>query len=109
LRKHRRSSRRLVKPDDYFGWGPFEFARFEKTTIYQSHATPEQAAAGLARMADHFPTVVTEIDALVSSIAAQIASLPPGLLLHRAWWEFAAITLGIGRKEAREVGPSGRL
>ena len=51
-------------------------------------------------MAEHFPTVVAEVDALVFSIAAQIARLPPDRLLHRAWWEFAAIVTGLGGKKA---------
>ena len=55
LGKNRKSGRRPVKPDDYFAWGPFEFARFDKTAIWKSHATPEQTAAAQARMAEHFP------------------------------------------------------
>jgi preprotein translocase subunit SecA len=100
LGKRRKSRRGFVKPDDYFASGPFEFARFGKTAIWKSHATLEQVAAAQARMAEDFPTVVAEIDALVSSIAAQIAHFPPGRLLHRAWWEFAAVVMGIGGKKA---------
>jgi preprotein translocase subunit SecA len=101
--KRRKSGRGPVKPDDYFASGPFEFARFGKTVIGRSHATPEQVVAARARMAEHFPTVVAEIDALVSSIAGQIARLPPGHLLHRAWWEFAAIVVGVGGKKAGDL------
>jgi len=53
-------------------------------------------------MAEHFPTVVAEIDALVASIAAQIARLPPDRLLLRGWWEYAATVLGLGGKKALE-------
>jgi preprotein translocase subunit SecA len=56
-----------------------------------------------ARMAEHFPTVVAEIDALVSSIAGQIARLPPDRLLHRAWWEYAAIVVGLRRKKGGDL------
>lgn len=103
MAKRRKSGRGPVKPDDYFASGPFEFARFGKTVIGRSHATPEQVVAARARMAEHFPTVVAEIDALVSSIAGQIARLPPGHLLHRAWWEFAAIVVGVGGKKAGDL------
>ncbi len=51
-------------------------------------------------MAERFAAVIAEIDALVSLIAGQIARLPPDRLLHRAWWEFAAIVLGVGGKKA---------
>jgi preprotein translocase subunit SecA len=103
LGKRRKSGRRHVKPDDYFASGPFEFARFGKILIGRSHATPKQIVAAQARMAEHFPVVVAEIDGLVSSIAGQIARLPPDRLLHRAWWEFAAIVVGIGGKKAGET------
>jgi preprotein translocase subunit SecA len=100
LGKRRKSGRRPAKPDDYFASGPFEFARFGKIVVGRSRATPEQAAAAHAHMAERLPTVVAEIDALVSSIAGQIARLPPGRLLHRAWWEFAAIVAGVDGKKA---------
>ncbi len=88
-----------MKPDDYFAWGPFEFARFGKLTVAKSHLTEEQLAEAQTRMAERFPALIAELDALVSSIANQIARLPPGFLLHRAWWEFATATLGLARKK----------
>jgi preprotein translocase subunit SecA len=102
LGKRRKSGLKFVKPDDYFAWGPFEIARFGKNLVWKSNATAEQATTAQARAARHFPVVVAEIDALVSSIAAQIARLPPGRLLHRAWWEYAAIVLGLGGKKIVE-------
>ena len=70
--------------------------------IWKSHATAEQLAEARVRAAEHLPVVVAELDALVFSIAAQIAHLPPGRLLHRAWWEHAAIVLGLGGKKVEE-------
>jgi preprotein translocase subunit SecA len=102
LGKRRKSGQKFVKPDDYFAWGPFEIARFGKNLIWKSHATAEQVATTQARAAEHFPIVVGEIDALVSSIAGQIARLPPERLLQRAWWEYAAIVLGLGGKKVAE-------
>lgn len=90
---------RRMKPDDYFAWGPFEFARFGKITVAKSHLTEEQLAEAQTRMAERFPALIAELDALVSSIASQIARLPPAFLLHRAWWEFATATLGLAGKK----------
>jgi preprotein translocase subunit SecA len=106
LTKQKKKKVKLVKPDDYFALGPFELARFGKTTIMTSHLTTEQLAEAQARMAEQFPTVVSELEALVLSIARQIARLPPALLLHRAWWEFATVNLGI---EGKEVDDSDQL
>ena len=53
-------------------------------------------AAAQAKMAEHFPNIVEEIDKLVTSIAECVAHLSPDRLLHRAWWEFAAAMLGLG-------------
>jgi preprotein translocase subunit SecA len=39
---------------------------------------------------------------LVASIADQIAHLPPDRLLQRAWWEYAAVVLGVGDKKFNE-------
>jgi preprotein translocase subunit SecA len=100
LAKQKKKKAKLMKPDDYFARGPFELARFGKITIMKSHLTEEQLAEGQARMAESFPALVTELNALVLSIARQIARLPPAILLHRAWWEFATVNLGIGGKEA---------
>jgi preprotein translocase subunit SecA len=102
LGKRRKSGLKFVKPDDYVAFGPFEIARFGKNTIWKSHATAEQLATVQERAAQHFPLVVAEIDALVSSIAAQVARLPPGHLLQRGWWEYATLVLGIGGKKVAE-------
>jgi hypothetical protein len=47
------------------------------------------------RMAEAYPALVAEIDALVSSIAAQVSRLPPDKLLQRGWWEFASALIGV--------------
>ncbi len=100
MNKQRKKSVKRVKPDDYFASGPFEFARFGKLAIVKSHLTEKQIAEAQKRMAERFPALISELDALVSSIANQIACLPPVFLLHRAWWEFATATLGLEDKKA---------
>ena len=57
-------------------------------------------------MVAQYPSTIGEIDVLVSSIAAQIVRLPPDRLLQRGWWEYSAMIVGLG---GREAGNSERL
>lgn len=102
--KRRKSGTTGPKPDDYFAAGPFEFARFGKTMIGRSRGTPQQFADAQQRMVARFPDVVREIDALVSEIAGQVAALPPGRLLHRAYWEFSALAITQGSQAVEQAG-----
>jgi len=103
LRKHKKFRKLAGSPDDYIAAGPYEFARIGNLTIARSRATPSQAAAMQKRMADGFPAVVAELNSLVLSIAEQIAHLPPGQLLQRAWWEFAMTASGLAEQNGPEV------
>jgi preprotein translocase subunit SecA len=98
MARRRKSGRKPQRPDDYFLAGPFEFARFGKTIIGRSRATPEQFAEIQKRMADSYPQLVADIDALAASVAEQVCRLPPRELLKRGWWEFAAAMIGLGGK-----------
>ena len=98
--KRRKSGQSSRRPDDYFAAGPFEFARFGKTTIGRSRATREQMLEAHKRMAKAYPAIVDEINALVSSIAVQVSRLPPKQLLQRGWWEFASAMIGFGNATA---------
>jgi len=100
--KRRKSGQKTVKPDDYFAWRPIELARFGKVVIGRSRATAEQFAEAQTRAAELYPSVVAEIDELVLSIAKQVARLPPARLLHRAWWEHAAVVLRLNRSASAE-------
>ncbi|HEY1748816.1 MAG TPA: SEC-C metal-binding domain-containing protein [Xanthobacteraceae bacterium] len=100
MTERKRTGRRAITPDDYFTAGPFEFARFGKFMTMRSHASAEDVKVAQARMAAQFPVVVAEIDALVSSIASQIARLPPARLLQRVWWEYATVVIGMSGKKA---------
>lgn len=77
-----------------------EFARFGKLVLSRSGATQEQFEAAQARMVAQYPITVGEIDTLVASIATRIAHLPPDRLLQRGWWEYSAMIVGLGGKEA---------
>ena len=88
--KKRKSGFTGPPPDDYFAEGPFEMARFGKTTVMRSRLAETQFKAAQANMIEIFPKVVAEIDALAAGVADQISRLPADKLLHRGWWEFAA-------------------
>lgn len=89
LRKRRRNKPKRQQPDDHFTCGPIDFTRFGNMVVGKSRATAEQLASVHTKLAERFPVVVAEIDALVGSIAAQVARLPPDKLLQRGWWEYA--------------------
>lgn len=66
--------------------------------------TPQQFADAQQSMAARFPDVVRDLDALVSQIANQVAMLPPGRLLHRAYWEFASLAIIQGAHAVEQAG-----
>lgn len=100
MAKPNKKKAKYKKPDDYFAAGPMEFARFGRVMIGRSRATQEQFEAAQGRMVAQYPVTVSEIDTLVASIAAQIARLPPDRLLQRGWWEYSAMIVGLGGKDA---------
>jgi hypothetical protein len=90
-------------PDEYFAAGPLEIARFGKLTVGRSRATPEQWEHVRVRMARDLPKIITEIDALVDSIADTVTRLPPDRLLQRAWWELARIVTDASKTDTDEL------
>lgn len=106
MAKSKKRKAKYIKPDDYFAAGPMEFARFGRLMISRSRATQEQFEAAQARMVAQYPTTVSEVDILVASIAAQIVRLPPDRLLQRGWWEYSAMMVGLG---GRDAGDSEKL
>jgi SEC-C motif len=79
-------------------------ARFGKTMIMRSRMTPADHRAMQARMAEMFPDVVADIDAIVQQIVAEVSNLPADRLLHRAYWEFAALAITKGSAAVEEAG-----
>jgi preprotein translocase subunit SecA len=104
--KSKKRKAKNVEPDDYFAAGPMEFARFGRVVVGRSRATQEQVDAAQTRMVAQYPIAVGETDALVASIATQIARLPPDNLLQRGWWEYSAMIVGLG---GRDAGDSEKL
>lgn len=101
--KRRKSGITGPKPDDYFASGPVEMVRFGKTMVMRSRLTESQHRAMQAHMVEMFPKVVEEIDATVARIADQVARLPADRLLHRGWWEFAALAITKGSADVEEA------
>lgn len=102
MAKSKKKKAKNIRPDDHFAAGPLEFARFGRVVIGRSRATQEQFEATQSRMVTQYPITVTEIDVLVASIAAQIVRLPPDRLLQRGWWEYSAMMIGLGGRNAGE-------
>lgn len=105
MAKRRRRNKRttVTRPDDYFSAGPFELARFGRHVVARSHATAADVEAANQLAAAQLPTIISEIDQLVSEIAEQVARLPGDRLLHRAWWEFSATNIINDGREAPEL------
>ncbi|MFZ5811644.1 MAG: SEC-C domain-containing protein [Thermodesulfobacteriota bacterium] len=95
MRKKRKRKIKKVAPDDYFAAGPLEFARFGEIIVGRSTSDDERFKESQAKLAAHYPTVIANIDALVSEITGLVAQLPPDMLLHRASWEYFAINCNI--------------
>ena len=93
MKRRHRNKAIQTQPDEHFVSGPFEVARFGKLTVSRSRLNPKQFEEMKAKMATMLPSVIAEIDALVSSITHRVSCLPADRLLHRAWWEFAAMSL----------------
>ncbi len=55
-------------------------------------------------MAEMLPEMVAKIDALVAEIAARISRLPAERMLHRGWWEFAALAITQGSESVEDAG-----
>jgi hypothetical protein len=82
-------------PDEQFTSGPFRFERYGRFTTAQSTLSMTEHADLMVRFKEDFPAATAKVEALVQSITSRVRSLPPDRLLHRAWWEFAGVTLGI--------------
>lgn len=78
-----------VPPDDYFRYGPIEFARFGRFVLMRSKMSDEQFAKMQDGLVQRFPEVCREIDEKVLHIVEIVKRLPPGELLKRAYWEMA--------------------
>jgi len=88
--------RKVVRPDDYFSYGPVEIARFGNFNVFRSNFTPEQFNRVQTKLVERFPIVCQEIDDKILTIAGEVAKYPPTELLKRAYWEMAGKHLNVG-------------
>ena len=98
----RKKNRGVRIPDDVLRWGPFEMARFGRTTYARNLMTPEEFRAHLEHLAQQVPNVAAEIDARIARITEIVRSTQPDELLLRAWWMFAVQHLTV--KAESEIG-----
>jgi hypothetical protein len=82
--------KKLVKPDDYFSSGLFEFARFGKNVVMRSNATAEQLDVIHGLLLEKLPNIEKKIESLVKTAVDLINEHEPTILLHRAYWEMAS-------------------
>lgn len=69
--------------------------RFGRHIVSQSNWSPGEFDKLQARLVASYDEVVREIDRDIADAAALVATLNPLEMLHRAWWERTAATLGI--------------
>ncbi|OEZ98777.1 SEC-C metal-binding domain-containing protein [Duganella phyllosphaerae] len=86
-RNSRFRSAKPAMPDEVFSVGPLQVARFGKHVAMTSNWSEGQHAEVIAKLAARYPTVVQEIDDIVSQIFSAVSVLPPDQLLMRAWQE----------------------
>lgn len=94
-RKGARNTKKKAAPDDFFEHGPISMARFGNLTVGQSNWKPDEFKEYHKRLAEAYPKIVSEIDALIIEATVLISITEPLSLLHRAWWERAAAYLEI--------------
>lgn len=80
-KKHKNRKQKLVKADDYYNNGVFEFARYGKVVSMRNLSTPEQYAQMQAFYKDEYPKVKNRIDTKVKKIKEKIAACDPLMIL----------------------------
>ena len=80
-KKHKNRKKKMVKADDYFNNGVFEFARYGKVVSMRNLSTPEQHAQMQAFYKEEYPKVKDRIDKKVKKIKEKIAACDPLMIL----------------------------
>ncbi len=96
-RKQKKHNARVAanRPDEEFVASPLHMARFGRHVVSQTNWPPGEFEKLQDRLVEGYAEVVQEIDRDIESAAALVAKLDPLVMLHRAWWELSAVTLGI--------------
>ncbi|WP_088178172.1 SEC-C metal-binding domain-containing protein [Methyloversatilis discipulorum] len=93
----------VQRPDEAFSFGPFRMMRFGRHLVSQTDWSPKEFDKFQARLVADYDSVVQAIDRDIADASALVATLDPLAILHRAWWERSAATIGIDSEV--ELGP----
>jgi hypothetical protein len=96
-RKQKKQNARAAahRPDEEFIAGPLKMARFGRHVASQTNWPPGEFEKFQDRLVEGYAEVLQDIDRDVERAAALVAELDPLVMLHRAWWERSAATLGM--------------
>jgi hypothetical protein len=96
-RKQKKHNARAAvhRPDEEFSAGPLHMARFGRHVVSQTSWPPGEFEKFQDRLVEGYAEVVRDIDRDIESASALVVKLDPLVLLHRAWWERSAATLGM--------------
>lgn len=71
-----------IKPDEYFGNGLIEAARFGNTVVTHNNMTEEQHKEWISRLASHYSEEKEKIDAIIEKIKEKLALVDPLTLFN---------------------------
>lgn len=94
----KKAARRAPKPhgpDEVYSAGAVKVARFGKNVVWKADWAEGEFDRMQQRLAEDYDDVVRKLDESVARVAELVASLSPLKMLHRAWWERSAASLGI--------------
>lgn len=76
------TNKKRAAPDDFFQHGPISVARFGNLTVGQSNWKPDEFKEYHKRLAEAYPKIVSEINALIVEATVLISTTKPLSLLH---------------------------
>lgn len=91
----RKANKKLVKPDEYYQYGPIEMARFGKEVVLRNNIPEDKFDDFQKSLADQLPSISEKIDGIIQEISAIVSALPPLELLKQAHWKHTGTTLGL--------------
>ncbi|PUE58413.1 hypothetical protein B9Z44_01640 [Limnohabitans curvus] len=96
-RKQKKQNARYAvhRPDEEFSAGPLNMARFGRNVVSETNWLPGEFEKFQDRLVEGYAEVVRDIDRDIESAAVLVSKLDPLSMLHRAWWERSAATLGM--------------
>lgn len=81
-------------PDEEFSAGPLNMARVGRHVVSEINGLPGELEKFQDHLVEGYAEVVRDIDREIESAGAMVSKLDPLSMLHRAWCERSAATLG---------------